>query len=498
MPLRDYQILAVSDARRWIAQAKPGDKKCYAAPTGSGKSIIELTLLEQLPRWLLITPRIEIIRGMLEKLNLPVPKSDESVVDVAWEQRITTPIRLRNKLARGEMTWQPEGLLIDEGHHAEADTYQEVDIMLDRVPAICFTATPYCGSAKATIAFKNKWGKPTWAITYSQAAQREYISIPRCTVQPLVNDDIIEVQNGEFQISRLTEETCSAAEGIVELCKQFFNGSNVDRPTIVSLPSKECCYTIAAIFKSHGLPAEVITEETKGRQEILRRCLAGECFLLQINVISEGVDAPFRRLVDCRATMSPRLFVQQLGRIMRPTDIPPEYICTNRNLERFCYLLDGILPSDTIIQAQTAFDGGVSSRFASRVLGLETLGRFKPAELPLKDGTTGIMYNLQAIEGAKVVEYAVLISPTKPDPIIARKIIPINPDGTRSYKTKWEECELPEDLIGYASAGNTSLTQPMKNWWDKSAESRGLDPFATVTRKNFQALPVLSDLRKRL
>ena len=70
MKLRPCQEAAVQDALAFLASAKPGDKKLYAAPTGSGKSIIELAVQRQAPYAWLVTPKVEIIMGMMNKLDI--------------------------------------------------------------------------------------------------------------------------------------------------------------------------------------------------------------------------------------------------------------------------------------------------------------------------------------------------------------------------------------------------------------------------------------------
>src|SRR5262249_51653183 len=62
MNLRDYQQAAVRDAIAFLNAG--GERRCYAAPTGSGKSVIELAVLDAFPGGVLVTPRLEIIAGM--------------------------------------------------------------------------------------------------------------------------------------------------------------------------------------------------------------------------------------------------------------------------------------------------------------------------------------------------------------------------------------------------------------------------------------------------
>ena len=71
--LHDYQEIAVADAEAFLRTGAPGQRRLYASPTGSGKGMIETTLLRRLgPDCLVITPRVEIIHGLLYKLYFPL------------------------------------------------------------------------------------------------------------------------------------------------------------------------------------------------------------------------------------------------------------------------------------------------------------------------------------------------------------------------------------------------------------------------------------------
>jgi superfamily II DNA or RNA helicase len=172
--LRDYQQKTAADAASWLTSASPGQRKLYASPTGTGKSIMELAVQASVSdsesdTWI-VTPRIEIVAGMLEKAGHSVAElSEQKLVDLAWDLRITTPIRLRNAMLEGRMPSPPTRLIIDECHHHNADTYGQIDLLAGTCPAVGFTATPYRGSPRSTAAFREAWGDPTWSLTYPEA-----------------------------------------------------------------------------------------------------------------------------------------------------------------------------------------------------------------------------------------------------------------------------------------------------------------------------------------
>jgi len=263
------------------------------------------------------------------------------------------------------------------------------------------------------------------------------------------------------------------------------------RPTVVSLPSVQSCQVMQDLCQ---VPTCIITGETPalGRANGFRRCMDGDAVLLQVQVVSEGVDLHLRRLIDLAPTQSPTRWLQQVGRVMRPVG-ESEYICTNRNLLRHGYLLEGVLPVEALQSAQLAFPT-VSKRSGSRAFGLEGLGKLRPAGVPLANGLTGSIYYVSRLEGFYKREYAAIVLPQSPDVVWT----------TRSHVQKsgrygtWERCEPPHELRGFQSVPPGPLTQPQLNWWQRDARKYGLDPQAEVDRKTFGVLPVLAHLKLRI
>lgn len=496
--LYDYQDAAVNHGLRWVAEAKAGDRLLFASPTGTGKSYMELALLAKLHGWYLVSPKIEIITGLLNKLGVDTEGYTESgIVNLAAEKGIHTPIRLRSALLAGEID-APAGLILDEAHHDSAESWQDLHLLCGYPPAIGFTATPYRGTPKSTAAFRAEWGEPVWVITFPEAVERGALTMPACSTVPLVDDDLIEVQNGELVAKQVNEAVAGRLAAVVELASRFFASGEWDRPTMFALPSRELCYQLELMLRSAGLYANMVIGDTPYyiRQHAFRHCLDRSAALIQVAVVSEGVDLPIRRLIDLAPSLSPVKWCQQFGRITRPGG-ESEYICCNRNLLRHGYLLDGCLPAASMAEAQAAFPP--SSRSSGlRAVGLESLGRLKPVELPLKSGLKGLMYALSHMEGHRRIDYCILVHPLREEIVWTRKESVRKPNGQEMTWGKWHRCLPPADLQGFASLPPSPISEKQKGWWKRSAAFHGLDPDAEITRKQFPALPVLSDIRGRL
>jgi hypothetical protein len=481
-----YQNIAVAHAVEFLQNATPGQRQLYAAPTGSGKSVVELLVQRALgPTCYIISPREEIIYGMLEKLE----KTDVDPESIG----LFTPIRLRNLLLKGEVR-HPTHIILDETHHESAETWQQLDLLSGLAPAVGYTATPFRGSPKSTRDFLERWGEPIWLLTYQEACANKIISNPSFEMLPLVDDDIIDVQGGDFSITSIDSATVDRLGDMAEHARKWYN-TTWDRPTIFALPSSNACVRLQQEMLKRGLPCAVVSANTSKseRRPIFEAVTSRILALLHINIVSEGVDLPLRRLVDLAPTLSPVKWAQQLGRITRPTTEQPEYICTNRNLLRHSYILEGAVPVSALAKAEAAFPQ--SERAHSRALGLEAIGRFKPQPVKTLSGVNVHIYALSAVSNGVVIEFCCIVHPQQ-QPLWASKINMIK-DGKREYGS-WRECPAPADVRGFASSPPKQLSEKQEAWWKKSAARYGLDPSQEVTRKNFQVLPVLSDIGKRV
>lgn len=486
-PPRKFQVVAADHGEQFLRGAVPGAKQLYAAPTGVGKSVIERMVQERLgPSCWIVSPKEEILVGIMDKAGLSGNYMDHSMA---------TPIVLRNRLLTGALR-HPEYLVIDESHHHNAETYQQLDLLTGLAPAIGYTATPYRGTPRGTREFLERWGEPIWLITYAEAQAEGFISMPKFTMLPLVDDDVVDIRGGDFEVTSINAATVDRLGDMAEHCKQWYNGI-WDRPTIFAMPSSAACIRMQQELGERGIPATIVNAETPKNERfpIFAAVEAGITALLHINVVSEGVDLKLRRLVDMAPTLSPVKWLQHLGRITRPTDAPPEYICTNRNVLRHAYILEGVLPPSALLNAQAAFPQSERTG-VSRVLGLEAIGRFKPIGIKLASGLTAHVYAISVPVGPLVVEYCVILHPGR-EALWATKINGTKEDGTRSWGS-WRKCEPPSDVTGFGSNPPKALSEKQAAWWKRSAARFGLDPEQEVSRKNFQVLPVLSDLGVRL
>lgn len=489
MKLRPYQQRGVEAA----LALQPGQKLLASAPTGTGKGVIQQAVKTAFPSSVILSPSLEILRSYADRWGIPVSKCEDN--------GLYTPTAYRNRLMAG--LEPPEMIIYDEAHHInEITSTVTADIMAIAPLARHFgmTATPYRGTPRGTQQLIEMWGPPLILLNIAQAVADQYWQMPQLHIEPLLDDDQLVIVNGEFQIQSVNDGTANRIDSLVACIRKWRNG-----PTMVCLPS-----TVMVDICEAKMTGEVvrITQDTSeaDRKAAYDACQAGTHVLLQIKAVSEGVDLPWlQTVVDARPLLSPVAWLQTFGRLTRPFPAVKHYVCTNRNLERHAYLLDGMAPMSKIAEAQAAF-GGMSERAAGKTIGLEACARFKPIPVPLHGGCNAATYMLQTVgEDRRLREYLILCLPNHPEPVTFSRT-----NGAAQWVEgmpqrewgKWKiERRLPEDLVGYRSSPQTgSLSDKQKEFWQKYAEGRGLDKAAAgeLKRRQFPLLPALLDTRLTL
>jgi len=506
---------------------------CAVSPTGTGKSFIEgaahRCANEALDlRTYTTFPQIEIARAVYEKVYQPLPEdASETHVRTALEAvGMWTIKRLHNALLKGEVPL-PDALLHDETHHATDDTHETVWAVAGLPPLVGLTATDYRGTVAETQKFRAKFPKLYRVLTLKKAIELGRLALPSFDVWPLVNDEEIEVKNGEFSTSAVDSATEDVLPDLIERLRSYlvqdpdsYEGYAWDEPTTVVCNSVASVNRVVDALDAAGLPALPVVGDTppNERRRAFRMTLAREVVLVQVRVVGEGVDLPLRRMIDLAPTMSPVLWMQRVGRITRPWEQQPSYICCNHNLARHAYLWHGCVPPSAIKKAFEAWgkEFKPSRRFLARAIDVEGLGRFQPGAVPFKDGGVASLYCMQSKDGG--VQYAVLLHPLRPEPWFFGREIPLTgrtvkqvvetPNGPievemkeRDYNSKaarWRKLPALPDVKGMISIKPGRLTPGQLDWWKRSAEHFGLDAGAEVTNREFQLLPILANSGARL
>ncbi len=333
--LRDYQQAAIAAVQRdW--EAGYTDLLGVMA-TGGGKTAVFLALLaDELSRHpgaraLIIAHRKELIEQPVQRLaqfwpewalraGIVMAGSDECdrQITVATVQTLASKKRLARLLARGEIDY----LIIDEAHHAVADTYVDVIRTLrDRNPRLRHlgvTATPLRADEQG---LKQVYQKTSFVYDIKPLVKSGWLVPPRwLAIQTGISLAGVAKRNGDYSAKSLANvyETQNCFDLVVESHKKYADG----RQCIAFVETVEGAYKLADTFNEAGISAAAAdgTTAKRNRADILADFRAGRTQVLcNVALWTEGLDVPEVSCIhQVRPTQSDGLYLQMIGRALRP------------------------------------------------------------------------------------------------------------------------------------------------------------------------------------
>lgn len=472
--LRDYQMRAVARS-----MSLP-NRLLIEAPCGSGKSRTQLGIQSLTPRSWILSPSIEIINGYTRDLGKPGASPKE-----ALGMRITTPTKLRNMLLRGDLPERPSALIIDEAHRFYEDNSVSGDLerMLGDVPFIGFTATPFRGSLKETEKFREYWGEPFQMLSLADAIFRGYVLAPKCLIRPLVDDALLSIKNGEIDPGESFDAYQSQYDRILGIVLEAWGYG----PTAIAVSNSQMALDLSfRINEALNIRAIPILQDTprKDRDEAFQLCARKEAILVQVRVLTTGVDIPeWANLIDCMPTQSPCLFLQLYGRVCRKDPRSPGKVarvfCTNRNLERHGWLYEGTPTFRDYVAGANPFPDRPNRRLIGAVTGFETLSKARVFCAPLSGnrGYVSFVFLVSPREEGSPIQYEYLVVMSQARRVrMCRRMVGANLDW-KDPRCKWEEIDrISVDGFSTGKKRGQTWTDKQAGAWRFRARSVGLDP----------------------
>lgn len=360
LKLRDYQRGAI-DAL-FAAWTEGMKRPAVVLPTGSGKTVIFSHLIKQWThgsekfgvagrdrlssgaRVIVLVHRDELADQAIAKIRAVAPgldvgkvKADDNHIHasvmVCSVQTISRPRRLRSLLGQDHalLPHQRVGLIItDECHHAAAPSYQTIFNAFPNALHAGFTATLQRGD---DVGLGSTWNDVVYSRSILSMVKNRHLVPPRAWTEDIGGLDLtgVKTSQGDYQtadLGRALEES-DLSTSLPALRKQHADG----RPTVVFTPTVATAEGVAEAFSDFGTTSAVITGETPresrlkifedfrlGRTEVLVNCM----------VLTEGFDAPWASCaIIARPTRSQPLYVQMVGRVLRPWPGKTEAVILN-------------------------------------------------------------------------------------------------------------------------------------------------------------------------
>ena len=310
MAYRQYQVEGLTEVYRLLREHQ---RVLAVLPTGGGKTVIAELVAKhaiQKERSLYFgVHRRELVRQTVARfeaagLNCGVIMSGDKRVDGSAKVQVFSV----DTLIRREVP-EPDVLLLDEAHNLAK--YSKLLSIWGNCKVIGLTATPV-GPLHTMYSSMHIISTPSKLIADGYLVDVE--------AWGLVSPDMTGVATSgeDYQQEGAERVVMEAVDDVVNAW--FKRAENL--PTLGFAQSVRHSVTLRDRFRDRGVQCEHVDATTpdEERKSIFARFKSGELpIILNYDIISEGFDAPDCRCVLlARATKSPRVFLQQVGRGLRP------------------------------------------------------------------------------------------------------------------------------------------------------------------------------------
>ena len=320
MQLRDYQNLAISNVRKSF-QAKHRSV-LLTLPTGAGKTVIfsQITKLAELKgaNVLILVHRKELIDQAGDKLTkadvkygiiAAGHKESKSNVQIASVQTLI------NRLNNPD---QYNLIIIDEAHHAVANSWRKIFEFYKKAKRLGVTATPMrmTGAGLGEI-----FDDLIIGSTIPELVDKGYLAEHEVYAPPnKLNLDKIRTIRGDYSKKEVEDELDKV--DIVGDAVENYRRLGQNKPAIAFCISVKHGQYVTNKFKQAGYTAELIPGSMKSddRKTLIDNFKDGKVqILVSIDVVSEGFDVEGCYVaILLRPTQSEALYIQQVGRVLRP------------------------------------------------------------------------------------------------------------------------------------------------------------------------------------
>lgn len=342
--LRDYQaeaIDAVFDA--WGEGMK---RPAIVLPTGAGKTVVFASLIRQFSyspkliepwshhrvgtRVIVLVHRDELADQAITKIRAVAPDlsvgkvkaaDDDITADVMVCSVQTLAVKRRRDALVGRQYLSGKiGLIItDECHHAAAASYGKVYAAFPDALQLGVTATMARGDR---VGLGSVWEDVVYQKSVLWMISKGYLTDVKAHAVQVDGLDLsaVKASRGDYQAGDLGD--AMEAAGADKVIAHAYKEHAADRQGVVFTPTVETAWTTCEALASTGIPSAVIHGGTPRdeRQATFEGFRTGAIqVLVNCMVLTEGFDAPWASCaVIARPTQSNPLYVQMVGRVLRP------------------------------------------------------------------------------------------------------------------------------------------------------------------------------------
>jgi len=336
LKLRPYQeqaIVAINES--------PLQRPAILLPTGLGKTVIFATAAKReravSGRSLILVHRDELAQQALAKLRAIAPDMSTGLVKAERDEHgdadaVVASVQTLARESRRRRV-DPRGftrIVVDECHHAAADSYLDTLEYFGAfesgsgVRAVGFTATM---SREDRRGLGDVWEDIVYARDIRFGIRHGYLCDVKARTVQIEGFDLgkVKTSGGEYREGSLSQALLAVDAGAAiakALHDQAMGPDGLIRRTILFTPTVETAERFAIDLRAAGIACDVIVGDTPTdeRQAAYERFRTGASrVLVNCMVLTEGFDAPWAEVAAiARATTSKALFIQMVGRVLRP------------------------------------------------------------------------------------------------------------------------------------------------------------------------------------
>lgn len=319
MNLRPYQQQAITDLR--LAYRGGARAPLLVAATGAGKTIILAAITQAVAargrRVLILVHRRELIRQASAKLNQA--GVNHGIIAAGFDPsdhpvQVASVQTLARRLER--QRWQPDLIVIDEAHHAIAGTWANVINHWPDSLLLGVTATPVRQDGRGLGAM---FDRLVLGPSTAELVATGYLTPVKIYAPPQVADLTgIRTRAGDYandQAAAAMTRPTVTGDAITH-----YQRIAAGQPAIAFCCNVNHATTVSDAFNAAGISAATLLGNSTDRDALVARFAAGELqVLVTVDVVSEGFDCPGAAVaILLRPTQSEGLFLQQVGRVLRP------------------------------------------------------------------------------------------------------------------------------------------------------------------------------------
>jgi superfamily II DNA or RNA helicase len=293
----------------------------FVMPTGTGKTTLFSSIAQSEAATnshvLLVVHRIELVEQIYDRLKAFGLHPGVIADGFPVEQKKIQVASIQT-LARKNNPPPADWIIIDECHHAKADSYKKLWGIYPRAKIVGFTATPVRLDGQG---FKDDFQVMMNLYPLQWFFDNNHLVRPEHHICSFI-DEPIKCVNGEYEQSSLSSLMCHE-KYVHDPLKAYLTHAKGKKAVVFCVDIKHS-ELVCEDFNRAGIPAAHIDGKTPKeiRNQINNDFKAGVILvLLNYDIVSEGYDVPdIEVVILARRTKSLALYLQWIGRGLRKSN----------------------------------------------------------------------------------------------------------------------------------------------------------------------------------